>query len=40
MFYNVPFDLKSLKSVKAQFKIALKRYFNTHSYYSVDDYIV
>jgi len=26
-----------LKNEKAQFKVALRKYLNTHSFYSVDD---
>jgi hypothetical protein len=37
---GLPSDLKSLMNEKAQFKIALKRYLNTHSLYFVDDYLL
>jgi len=30
-------NLRSLMNKKAQFKIALKRYLNTHSFYSVEE---
>jgi hypothetical protein len=35
IFNSLPSDLKILMNEKAQFKIALKRYSNTHSFYSV-----
>jgi hypothetical protein len=37
IFNNLPSDLKGLMNEKTQFKIALKRYLNTHSFYSVDE---
>jgi hypothetical protein len=37
---NLPTDLKSLKNEKARFKITLKRYLNTHSFCSVDEYLL
>ena len=40
IFNNLPSDLKGLMNEKARFKIALKRYLNTHSFYSVDEYLV
>jgi hypothetical protein len=39
MVNNLPSDLKSLMNGKAQFKIALKLYLNTHSFYCVDEYL-
>jgi len=32
-------NLRSLTNKKAQFKVALKRYLNTHSFYSVDEFV-
>jgi hypothetical protein len=40
IFNNLPSDLKSLMNDKAQFKIALKRYLNTHSLYSDDEFLL
>jgi hypothetical protein len=40
IFNNLPSSLKSLKNEKAEFKVALKRYLNTHSFYSVDEFLL
>jgi hypothetical protein len=32
--------ISSLMKQEARFKIALKRYLNTHSFYSVDEYLL
>jgi hypothetical protein len=40
IFNGLPFDLKGLMNEKAQFKIALKQYLSTHSFYSVDEYLL
>jgi hypothetical protein len=40
IFNNLPSGLKSLMNEKAQFKVALKRYLNTHSFYSVDEFLL
>jgi hypothetical protein len=40
MFNCLPSCLKSLMNEKAKFKEALKRYLNTHSFYSVDEFLV
>jgi hypothetical protein len=40
IFSNLPSSHKSLMSEKAKFKIALKRYLNTHSFYSVDEFLL
>jgi hypothetical protein len=37
---NLPPSLKSLMNEKAKFKIALKQYLNTHSFYSVDEFLL
>jgi len=34
---GLPLSLTSLRNEKAQFKIALRRYLNTHSLYSIDE---
>jgi hypothetical protein len=38
-FNSLPSNLKSLKNKKAQFKLALKRYLNTHSFYFVEEFL-
>jgi hypothetical protein len=40
VFNNLPSDLRSLINKKAQFKIALKQYSNTRSFYSIDEYFL
>jgi hypothetical protein len=40
IFNKLPLNIKSLMKEKARFKIALKRYLLTHSYYSVDEYLL
>jgi hypothetical protein len=40
IFNNLPSSLKHLMNEKAKFKVALKRYLNTHSFYSVDEFLV
>jgi hypothetical protein len=40
IFNNLPSSLKSLTNEKAEFKVALKRYLNTHSFYSVDKFLL
>jgi hypothetical protein len=40
IFNNLPSGLKSLMNEKAQFEVALKRYLNTHSFYSVGEFLV
>jgi hypothetical protein len=40
IFTNLPASLKSLMNEKAEFKIALKQYLNTHSFYSVDEFLL
>jgi hypothetical protein len=37
--FNLPFDLKSLMNDKAKFRMVRKHYLNTHSFYSVEEYI-
>jgi hypothetical protein len=39
-FQNLPHSLTNLKNDKSQFKTALKKYFNAHSCYSVDEFFV
>jgi hypothetical protein len=39
-FNNLPSDLKSLMHESARFKMELKRCLNTHSFYSVDEYLL
>jgi hypothetical protein len=40
IFNALPSDLNGLMNEKTQFKIALKRYLNTHSFYFVDEYLL
>jgi hypothetical protein len=40
IFNNLPSSLKRLMNEKAKFKVALKRYLNTHSFYSVDEFLM
>jgi hypothetical protein len=40
IFNNLLSSLKSLVNEKAKFKVAPKRYLNTHSFYSVDEFPV
>jgi hypothetical protein len=40
IFNNLPSSIKSLMNEKAKFKIVLKKYLNTHSFYSVDEFRV
>jgi hypothetical protein len=40
IFNNLPYSVKNLKSEKAQFKVALRRYLNAHSFYSVDEFLM
>jgi hypothetical protein len=37
---NLPSYLKRLINEKARFKIAIKQYLNTHSFYSVEEYLL
>jgi hypothetical protein len=39
IFNSLPSDLRSLTNKKAQFKVALKRYLNIHSFYSVEEFL-
>jgi hypothetical protein len=40
IFNSLPSSLTSLINEKAQFKVALKRYLITHSFYSVDEFLI
>jgi HKD family nuclease len=37
---SLPSSLKSLVNKKAEFKVVLKRYLNTHSFYSVEEFLM
>jgi hypothetical protein len=37
---SLPSNLRSLMNKKAQFKVALKWYLNTHSLYSVEEFLM
>jgi hypothetical protein len=38
-FNSVPPSLKTVSDKKETFKVALKRYLNTHTFYSVDEFL-
>jgi hypothetical protein len=40
IFNGLPSNLTSLVNKKTQFKVALKRYLITHSFYSVDEFLM
>jgi hypothetical protein len=40
IYSSLPHSLTSLQNEKAKFKVALKRYLITHSFYSVDEFFV
>jgi hypothetical protein len=40
IFNSLPRSLTNLKNEKAQFKVALRRYLNAHSFYSVDEFLM
>jgi hypothetical protein len=40
IFNNLSSNLRSLTNKKVQFKVALKRYLNTCSFYSVEEFIM
>jgi IS1 family transposase len=40
IFNNLPSSLKSLMNEKVEFKVALKQYLNTYSFYSVDEFLL
>jgi hypothetical protein len=40
IFNSLPRNLTILKNEKAKFKAALRKYLNTHSFYSVDEFFV
>jgi hypothetical protein len=39
VYNSLPSALRSLMNKKAQFKVALKRYLNTHSFYFVEEFL-
>jgi IS1 family transposase len=39
IFNSLPRSITNLKNEKTQFKVALKRYLNAHSFYSVDEFL-
>jgi hypothetical protein len=39
IFNSLPPSLKTISDKKEIFKIALKRYLNTHTFYSVDEFL-
>jgi IS1 family transposase len=40
IFNSLPHSLTNLKNEKAQFKVALRRCLNAHSFYSVDEFLM
>jgi predicted peroxiredoxin len=40
IFSSVPSSLTKLMNKKSQFKVALRRYLNTHSFYSADEFLM
>jgi hypothetical protein len=40
IFSSLPSNLTGMVNKKSQFKVALKRYLNTHSFYSVDEFLI
>jgi hypothetical protein len=40
IFNKLPLSLISPKNEKTKFKVALRKYLNTHSFYSVDDFFI
>jgi hypothetical protein len=40
IFHSPPSNLESLTNRKAQFKVTLKLYLNTHSFYSVEEFLM
>jgi IS1 family transposase len=40
IFNSLPRSLTNLKNEKAQCKVALRRYLNAHSFYSVDEFLM
>jgi hypothetical protein len=39
IFNSLPSDLRSLMNKQTQFKVALKRYLNTHYFYSIEEFL-
>jgi hypothetical protein len=39
IFKRLPLSLISLKNEKTKFKVALRKCLNTHSFYSVDEFL-
>jgi hypothetical protein len=40
IFNRLPLSLISLKNEKTKFKVALRKYLNTHYFYSVDEFFM
>jgi hypothetical protein len=40
IFNSLPYSVTNLKNEKAQFKVALRRYLNAHSFYSVYEFLM
>jgi hypothetical protein len=39
IFSNLPRSLTNLKNEKAKFKVAIRKYFNTYSFYSIYEFL-
>jgi hypothetical protein len=40
IFNSLPCSLTTLKKEKAKFKVALRKYLNTHTFYCVDEFVM
>jgi hypothetical protein len=40
IFNSLASNLRSLMNKKAQFRVALKRYLNTHSFFSLEEFLM
>jgi hypothetical protein len=40
IFNSLPANVTTLINIQVQFKVALKRYLNTHSFYSVEEFML
>jgi hypothetical protein len=40
IFNRLPYSVTDLKNEKVQFKVALRRYLNAQSFYSIDEFLM
>jgi hypothetical protein len=40
IFNSLPYSVTNVKNWKAEFKVALRRYLNAHSFYCVDEFLM